>query len=94
MRDWLDHLAEEQRSQFFLWVPVLIGAGIGVYFTQRREPSLPLAVLLPLLAVWAWACTQVRRVFFRALLYLGLFVSLGYGLGSFPRGMLVIKVET
>ncbi len=36
---WLEKLIADQRQNVFLWVPVLIGAGIGVYFSMKTEPS-------------------------------------------------------
>ena len=29
-----------ERERWLLWVPVLFGAGIGIYFLLPREPSL------------------------------------------------------
>lgn len=45
---------EAERSRWFLWLPVLYGAGVGLYFSLRQEPWL-LAALMPVpaaLAVW------------------------------------------
>lgn len=36
--------AEEQRSRYFLWVPVFIGAGAGGYFALKFEPAFPVGI--------------------------------------------------
>ena len=51
--------AEEEQLRFFLWMPVLFGAGISLYFAADREPSLPLTVTLAL-AITA-AAAMLRR---------------------------------
>ncbi|MET0294561.1 MAG: ComEC/Rec2 family competence protein, partial [Phenylobacterium sp.] len=43
--------AQAQLERWFLWSPVAFGAGAGAYFALPREPSLPLAVGLALLAM-------------------------------------------
>ena len=41
---------DEQRSRHFLWFPVLLGAGAGTYFALDKEPSLPIAYSLTIIA--------------------------------------------
>ena len=56
-------LAEEQ-DRWFLWLPVLFGCGIGLYFALPEEPSKwwSLAVFeLILLFAWIWRF-QPRRL--------------------------------
>ena len=36
---FLEHFIARQRQNAFLWVPVLIGTGIGLYFSLQIEPS-------------------------------------------------------
>ncbi|MBQ1612415.1 MAG: ComEC/Rec2 family competence protein, partial [Alphaproteobacteria bacterium] len=39
-------ILHDERSQWFSWLPVLFGIGIGIYFILPREPSLWLTLLL------------------------------------------------
>lgn len=48
-----DRLFEIERGRFALWVPVLFGTGIGVYFALPGEPPLVMAAALVLIAL-AW----------------------------------------
>ena len=41
---------DTERSRFFLWAPVFLGAGIAAYFALPREPNV-LAAILPLFIV-------------------------------------------
>ncbi|WP_372529423.1 ComEC/Rec2 family competence protein [Parvularcula marina] len=52
-RDW----AAVETGRFILWAPVLMIAGVTVYFALPTEPSLPLVLLATLLpaAGWIWA---------------------------------------
>jgi len=51
----LFHQWERQRDRLLLWVPVLFGAGIGLYFTLTFEPPLWLFIVTPLgVAVAFW----------------------------------------
>ncbi|MBX9926706.1 MAG: ComEC family competence protein [Hyphomicrobiaceae bacterium] len=51
----LADLLERERHRWFLWIPILVGVGIGAYFALPFEPSLALAggLLLAAIAV-AW----------------------------------------
>jgi len=40
----LDRAIDAQRPSFFFWCPVLLGIGIGLFFTLKTEPQLWLAV--------------------------------------------------
>jgi len=52
--DGIFHQWERQRDRLLLWLPVLFGTGIGIYFSLTFEPSLWLAMLAPLLAALAF----------------------------------------
>ncbi|MBN66931.1 MAG: hypothetical protein CMM94_05125 [Rickettsiales bacterium] len=46
---------EKERERWVLWLPVLLGAGIGIYFALPHEPSdYSLLVLPHLVLLWAW----------------------------------------
>ncbi|HTZ80955.1 MAG TPA: ComEC/Rec2 family competence protein [Stellaceae bacterium] len=56
---WLRNALEAERDRWFLWLPVFLGSGIGLYFTLTVEPPLwlgllaaPVAVALALIARW------------------------------------------
>ena len=38
---WLETVLEEEADRWFLWLPVLFGIGIGIYFSFRTEPGTP-----------------------------------------------------
>lgn len=42
---------DAQRPNYFLWVPVFLGTGAGLYFALPREPVLPFMLLLPILGL-------------------------------------------
>lgn len=51
---WFDALREnifEERDRWFLWLPVAVALGIGVYFALEREPPLG-----PTLCIWIVLC--------------------------------------
>lgn len=39
----------EERDRWFLWLPVFMGCGIGLYFSWPSEPALWLCIALPLI---------------------------------------------
>ena len=41
---WVLHRVEAARGQLFVWVPVFLGGGIGLYFALPAEPALPVFV--------------------------------------------------
>ncbi len=36
---WLEAILEEEADRWFLWLPVLFGIGIGIYFSFHTEPA-------------------------------------------------------
>lgn len=46
---------EAERDRWFLWIPVLYGCGVGVYFSLGSEPGLGVAVAPALVAFTLWA---------------------------------------
>jgi competence protein ComEC len=48
---WLEARLDAERGRWFLWLPVIYGAGIGIYLSARDEPPLLLCLALFILAV-------------------------------------------
>ena len=46
----LDALLLAQRGHLFPWVPVFLGAGVGIFFALRTEPEIETYIILSLLA--------------------------------------------
>lgn len=83
----LSRQLEAEQERWFAWGPVLIGCGIGTYFSLSSEPSLLLALapLAVVLAVWAARSGQgtVERIIVSALLA-----------SSFGFALAKVRVET
>jgi len=74
---------ETQRSRLFLWIPVLFGAGIGIYFALPYEPK-PIELLLIALCAgfcsyWGWK----RHDFWGAGVLALVLLSFGYSYAGF-----------
>ena len=72
----LSNFLENERERLFLWTPVLIGCGIGIYFALSFEPSLywtitPLSLSIILTAVF-------YRTSFRIIAFIPLLIALGF----------------
>ncbi len=92
MLGYLSIALEEQRSRYFLWVPVLLGAGSGAYFALKFEPVLPLGVWLVGLLTLLAGGIYVRSTIVRLLLA-GLFcVALGLALATLRTHMVAAPV--
>ncbi|MEW2914394.1 ComEC/Rec2 family competence protein [Leisingera sp. JC11] len=50
-----------QRGNLFLWVPVLLGAGIGIYFSLKSEPGGAVIAGLASLSLMFGVCALLRR---------------------------------
>lgn len=50
----LERVLADQQDRLFLWVPVLFGGGIGLYFNLAAEPSLMVLAPIFAAAVLAW----------------------------------------
>jgi competence protein ComEC len=65
----------EERERWFLWLPVFLGLGIGVYFTLPQEPALwPFLLALVLCGAAAFL---LRMTFFLPVLLAGMMTMLG-----------------
>ncbi len=73
--------------QFALWVPVVFGAGIGVYFSLPAEPGYgPVGLWLLLAAIAALVLRRRRGVLFVTALALTI-AALGFGAAQFRTAM-------
>jgi len=72
---------EAERERWFLWVPVLLGAGIGLYFWLPHEPSL-IAALAPLAIAVAVKAVAPRSVFMTLITGSLLAITLGFALAK------------
>ena len=80
--EWLRSCWIEDRPNRPLWIPVLLGLGIGLYFYLPTEPPLELVVSLPGLAVIAWWLGGRLRSHLRPALGVLACVALGFGLAG------------
>jgi competence protein ComEC len=76
--------AAAERDRWFLWLPVALGAGIGLYFELDREPPLwPAATLASMLAALAWLVRRREAA-----------CVLAIGLAAIAAGFALAKVHT
>ena len=94
MSNWLEELLDRQRPQLFLWVPVCLGLGIGLYFSVRTEPRLPLALVLPLIGFGFFLAFRSRHQGIRIVLAGVLLVASGLCLGVIRTQMVAAPVLT
>jgi competence protein ComEC len=78
---FLRHELELQRAQLFLWLPVLFGVGIGLYFLLPSEPPLFLGVALFLLSFSLFVVSRKQDAFHMFLVILAC-VSAGFMMSS------------
>jgi len=78
----LSHSLLRQRGHLFCWIPVLFGAGIGLYFVARIEPDrIDLAVLAGLMALCLALVRPLGSAFGPLALGLALIIA-GYGMAA------------
>ncbi len=70
-------LLERERPHWFLWWPVLFGAGIALYFGMTSEPELLTALMLPAGVLGMWIAAH-RLYYMRLLLGALLIVGTGF----------------
>lgn len=81
MLGYLSTCLEEQRPRYFLWAPVFLGAGAGVYFALKVEPTLPIypsiLVFLAMAGLIKWSRAILLKLVLTALLLsaMGLFLA-------------------
>lgn len=76
-----------ERSRWGLWLPVMLGAGIAVYFSLDDEPALwigPLAFAL----CGILALLLGRRPLLQLLIFCSLFVAIGFAAAQFRTWMI------
>lgn len=57
----LQQAAAAQKGRLILWMPVLFGTGIGLYFQQRTEPSAPVTMAIFAAALASWLLSWMGR---------------------------------
>ncbi len=78
----LDRAIDAQRPSFFFWCPVLLGVGIGTFFTLKTEPHLWVAMLVTLGLAASVLRLGAAAPALKTLLQLGLLLTLGFTLAS------------
>src|SRR5258706_1857129 len=76
--DGVRRVLSAERDRWFLWLPVFIGTGIGLYFSLTAEPPLWLAVGLTGFATLIVAVVRWREAGSAAALAIAA-VALGFG---------------
>lgn len=71
------HLLHEERARWVLWLPVLIGAGVGAYFALPTEPYYRLGAGLLASCIVLWRLLRRFR-FVQALCVMGIALSAGF----------------
>ncbi len=74
-------LLEAERERWFFWVPVLLGLGVGLYFSLSSEPHV-LTAVAPLGAALALRMLVRRRTALRLATSVLLAVALGFALAK------------
>jgi competence protein ComEC len=73
---------EAQRSRLFLWLPVMLGVGVWIYFYLNEEPDRTLVGIIGAgvtsLVLLAWALPYAVSIFLRA----GLVIGIGFLLAT------------
>lgn len=55
----LEEFLDQQQQRLFLWIPVCIGLGIGIYFSLTQEPITSLLWILPLIVAGLFSITFI-----------------------------------
>lgn len=75
---WLAGNFLEERERWFLWLPVALALGIGIYFSLGQEPPRwPTPVLIVMLALASWASRRLPWLFLASILVLTAAVGFG-----------------
>ena len=77
----LSRLLAAEQERLFYWVPVLMGAGIGLYFALPFEPHVLTALALPIAALGLWLIAP-RHIFFGVVAGGVLATALGFALAK------------
>lgn len=80
MPDGIRASLEAERARWALWLPVLLGGGVALYFRLPVEPGLVVALALPVIGLALW--TAVRGGGASTLAALALVSSLGFALAK------------
>ncbi|MEH6402437.1 MAG: ComEC/Rec2 family competence protein [Sneathiella sp.] len=72
----------EERSRWFLWSPVLLGAGVAFYFSVKWEPGLEWIALSLVLFGFLFIRFVNQKPYLLLVLLAGLFLSIGFNAAS------------
>lgn len=76
-------ILEPQRHRLFLWVPVMFGAGIAVYFAVPYEPSVVMIVAITTFGALSIVGLRVQNILARSFLLSILLISFGYSYAAY-----------
>ncbi len=80
MPGWVANRLEQERAQWFLWSPICLALGCGVYFGHSNEPPrVFLMIFVLIVMVLLWRCVRPGVGFAGTMLLMGL---AGYCLGA------------
>ena len=89
---WLAAVIEAQRTRLFLWVPVLYGLGIGIYFLLPAEPQGWMLATLGAVLLPAFASLLPLGPVGRVLLLAVLIPAIGFGAAALRSRLVAAPV--
>ncbi len=92
MLGYFETILDEQRHRFFLWCPVLLGAGAGFYFTLSFEPFLPIGPAVSIILAGFILASQIKAQLLRQFLLALCLFATGLTLASFRANQLAAPV--
>ncbi len=75
-------LLDEQRPRYFLWAPVFLGAGAGIYFVLPHEPLLPPLTVVPIIAAATVVALRSQITIIRTTILAFCLITIGLSLAS------------
>ena len=75
---WLTEEFFAQRTRFFMWIPVWLAAGIGLYFSLRFEPGLAHQLMAASLVIICLVPALGLRSIWRAAFWVPLLIGAGF----------------
>ncbi len=90
-RELLLEILSAERSQFVLWLPVLFGIGIAIYFSLSSEPTFQQPIALSTL-LGSLILILRRNSFLVTLLFIAVMVSGGFGISMMRANQVAAPV--
>jgi len=85
---------EEQRSRYFLWVPVFLGAGAGSYFALKFEPAFHIGICFIGIVLLLSIAFKSSQIAIKLTVLATMFFLLGLLLASFRAHSVAAPVLT